>query len=234
MFGCMETAVVVWGNRLSVSLVVLCFLKVFPSKCTPWMSTSVPSPKVYHMTLSPAHISRPFRLPYMHPFMAEIQNTHRQKQELWWVMTKWWVTVSKILAKSSYYRASYCFPWSLHPNDWLYPEQNRQYSPSNTNSHFHPWQKTGGRIPYPRLSVKPTQCSGDSRESMTLWLTIDICALQHFSTHQPCNAAGTSDSQTIMQPHLSSVGRQRPFFAHEQRSHQSRVCVSDWICAREV
>lgn len=156
MFGCMETAEVVWGNRLRVSLVVLCLLKVFPSKCTPWMSTSVPSPKVYHMTLSPAHISRPFRLPYMRPFMAEIQNTHHQKRELWWVMTRWWVTVPKILVKSCYYRASYCFPGRLHLNDRLYLGQTGQYSPSNTNSRFHPWQKTGGRIPYRRLSVKQT------------------------------------------------------------------------------
>lgn len=70
----MATAAVVWGNRLRVSRVVFCFLKVFPSKKTPWMSTSVPSPKVYQITLSPAHISSPARFPYIRPFTAEIES----------------------------------------------------------------------------------------------------------------------------------------------------------------
>lgn len=42
----------------------------------------------------------------------------------------------------------------------------------------------------------------------------------------------TGDS--IMQQHLQSTLCQRSFLAHEQRSHQPRVGVGDWICRREV
>lgn len=77
VFGCMATAAVVCGNTLTMSRVMFCLLNVFPSKKMPCMSTSVPSPKVYQTTLSPAHMCSPGRFPYMRPFTAA--DTDRQE-----------------------------------------------------------------------------------------------------------------------------------------------------------
>lgn len=54
--------------------------------------------------------------------------------------------------------------------------------------------------------------------------TIDICVLQ-----QPC-----WDMPQVTQQHLPSALCQSSFLAHEQRSHQPRVGIGDWICGGEV
>lgn len=71
-------------------------------------------------------------------------------------VSKLWDTVPKILAKFCDYHASYCFPWSLHPQDRLHLGKTGQYCPPNNSSHFHPWQKTGGRISCRCLPGKQT------------------------------------------------------------------------------
>ncbi len=124
------------------------------------MSASVPSPKLYHVTLSPAHISSPGRFPYMRPFTAEMKSVSSISiNQIMFRLN----TDSEVKLHTDYH-ASYCSPRSPRFLVLSLCCQTSRYSCPNTSSCVHPWQKIGERTPYPHLSVK--QCTHSNSKDM--------------------------------------------------------------------
>lgn len=156
------------------------------------MSTSVPNPKVYHLTLSPEHISSPRRFPYMRPFTADVKGKiwryeeMRKQKHIWSGSQTYCNTIRATIINSTAfisevdasikhtdYHASYCSPESPRVPGLSHCCQTSQCSHPNTSSSFHPWQKKEERAPCPHPANKQQRHNSRNSEpakGLQIWV----------------------------------------------------------------